>query len=250
MDGDGAIAFARRDTDWHTVADESEAFYLRIAGAGPVPVPGRRPRDPGHARPVHGRRPRADRPGPPVDHRHQGRSSRASRPAQEHRRPTPEPFGFKMLLSWPSAWIYRAMLPFTFRSIEELELGPDVAGRLRGAVAALPGLVPAGGRGRAAVVRDERADAPRAHARAGAGVRAGGRARRRRRPRRADALAVQAAAVPRRMLPGRVDARRRPVLVRNYDYAPSRIEGIDLATRLLEKRVIGMSDCLWGCSTA
>ena len=31
---DGAIAFARRDTDWHTVVDESEAFYLRIAGAG------------------------------------------------------------------------------------------------------------------------------------------------------------------------------------------------------------------------
>jgi biotin carboxylase len=34
MAPDGSIAFARRDTDWHTVADESEAFYLRIAGAG------------------------------------------------------------------------------------------------------------------------------------------------------------------------------------------------------------------------
>jgi hypothetical protein len=31
--GDG-IAYARRDTDWHTVTDESEAFYLRIAGIG------------------------------------------------------------------------------------------------------------------------------------------------------------------------------------------------------------------------
>ncbi|HTG47186.1 MAG TPA: biotin carboxylase [Actinomycetota bacterium] len=30
----GGIRYARRDTDWHTVADETEAFYLRIAGAG------------------------------------------------------------------------------------------------------------------------------------------------------------------------------------------------------------------------
>jgi predicted choloylglycine hydrolase len=37
-----------------------------------------------------------------------------------------------------------------------------------------------------------------------------------------------------------------PVLVRNYDYAPSRFEGIAWHTRLLDKHVIGMSDCLWG----
>lgn len=37
-----------------------------------------------------------------------------------------------------------------------------------------------------------------------------------------------------------------PTLVRNYDYAPSRFEGLLWHTRLLEKRVIGMSDCLWG----
>ncbi len=37
-----------------------------------------------------------------------------------------------------------------------------------------------------------------------------------------------------------------PVLVRNYDYAPSRMEGIIWSTRLMERRVIGMSDCLWG----
>jgi predicted choloylglycine hydrolase len=37
-----------------------------------------------------------------------------------------------------------------------------------------------------------------------------------------------------------------PVLVRNYDYAPSRMEGIIWSTRLGERRVIGMSDCLWG----
>jgi D-alanine-D-alanine ligase-like ATP-grasp enzyme len=34
------ITFARRDTDWHTVADESEAFYLRIAGPGQFRYPG------------------------------------------------------------------------------------------------------------------------------------------------------------------------------------------------------------------
>lgn len=37
-----------------------------------------------------------------------------------------------------------------------------------------------------------------------------------------------------------------PVLARNYDYAPSRMEGIIWSTRLTERRVIGMSDCLWG----
>ena len=49
MDDDGAIGYARRDTDWHTVADESEAFYLRIAECRRLPVPGGRPRYPGHA---------------------------------------------------------------------------------------------------------------------------------------------------------------------------------------------------------
>ncbi len=33
MNGD-RVDFVRPDTDWHTVADEREAFYLRIAGAG------------------------------------------------------------------------------------------------------------------------------------------------------------------------------------------------------------------------
>jgi predicted choloylglycine hydrolase len=36
-----------------------------------------------------------------------------------------------------------------------------------------------------------------------------------------------------------------PLLVRNYDYAPSRFEGVVWSTNL-RKRVIGMSDCLWG----
>jgi predicted choloylglycine hydrolase len=37
-----------------------------------------------------------------------------------------------------------------------------------------------------------------------------------------------------------------PMLVRNYDYAPSRFEGTVWLTRMLQQRVIGMSDCLWG----
>ena len=37
-----------------------------------------------------------------------------------------------------------------------------------------------------------------------------------------------------------------PLLVRNYDYAPSRFEGVFLSSRMLEHRVIGTSDCLWG----
>jgi len=36
----GAIGYARRDTDWHTIADGSEAFYLRIAGEGQYRYPG------------------------------------------------------------------------------------------------------------------------------------------------------------------------------------------------------------------
>jgi predicted choloylglycine hydrolase len=37
-----------------------------------------------------------------------------------------------------------------------------------------------------------------------------------------------------------------PVLVRNYDYAPTRAEGIVFDTSWTGRRVIGMSDCLWG----
>src|SRR5438876_643866 len=36
------------------------------------------------------------------------------------------------------------------------------------------------------------------------------------------------------------------VLVRNYDCSPSRFEGLIWSTRLSERRVVGMSDCLWG----
>jgi len=37
-----------------------------------------------------------------------------------------------------------------------------------------------------------------------------------------------------------------PVLVRNYDYPASRLEGIVYLTAWGGRRVIGMSDCLWG----
>ena len=37
-----------------------------------------------------------------------------------------------------------------------------------------------------------------------------------------------------------------PILVRNYDYSPARFEGTIWSTRILERRVIGMTDCLWG----
>lgn len=37
-----------------------------------------------------------------------------------------------------------------------------------------------------------------------------------------------------------------PLLVRNYDYAPSRFEGHIWSTKLFQRRVLGMSDCLWG----
>jgi hypothetical protein len=40
MEPDGTIGYARHDTDWHTVADESEAFYLRIASVGGYRYPG------------------------------------------------------------------------------------------------------------------------------------------------------------------------------------------------------------------
>jgi predicted choloylglycine hydrolase len=41
-------------------------------------------------------------------------------------------------------------------------------------------------------------------------------------------------------------SRGEPLLVRNYDYSPDRIEGTILSTAWQGRRVIGMSDCLWG----
>jgi predicted choloylglycine hydrolase len=41
-------------------------------------------------------------------------------------------------------------------------------------------------------------------------------------------------------------SRGEPMLVRNYDYSPERIEATILATGWEGRRVFGMSDCLWG----
>jgi hypothetical protein len=38
--GAGGISFLRRDTDWHTITEDSEAFYLRIAAEGQYRYPG------------------------------------------------------------------------------------------------------------------------------------------------------------------------------------------------------------------
>ncbi len=39
---------------------------------------------------------------------------------------------------------------------------------------------------------------------------------------------------------------RQPILVRNYDYSPALCDGIIMETQWNGRRVIGMSDCLWG----
>jgi hypothetical protein len=39
-DAPGGIRFVRRETDWHTVGSENEAFYLRIAAEGQYRYPG------------------------------------------------------------------------------------------------------------------------------------------------------------------------------------------------------------------
>ena len=37
-----------------------------------------------------------------------------------------------------------------------------------------------------------------------------------------------------------------PMLVRNYDYPPERLEGVIIKTAWTGRRIVGMSDCLWG----
>jgi biotin carboxylase len=98
MADNGSITYVRRDTDWHTVSNEREAFYLRIADAGGYRYPGAdlgiivtrgRFMDDDHEL---GDRARGWIEGikgqfrsVPLDH------------AEEAAVPAPEPFGFKML---------------------------------------------------------------------------------------------------------------------------------------------------------
>ena len=132
--GDGAIAYARRDTDWHTVADETEAFYLRIAGVGQYRYPGAdlgimvtrgRFMDDDHELLDRARG---------VDRRHQGavreRAAPRGRAADRHAgavrlqdalSATPAGVGARALGTSPPTM---PMLPFTFRAAEALDLGP------------------------------------------------------------------------------------------------------------------------------
>ena len=57
-----AVAFARWGNDWHSLHDESEAFFLRVLGPGRLPLPGRRPRRARRALAHADRRQPADRP--------------------------------------------------------------------------------------------------------------------------------------------------------------------------------------------
>jgi predicted choloylglycine hydrolase len=43
-----------------------------------------------------------------------------------------------------------------------------------------------------------------------------------------------------------VFARPEPLLVRNYDFDPAKLEGVIYASELTGRRVLGMRDCLWG----
>ncbi len=117
---------------------------------------------------------------------------------------------------WKPVWDTLKLLPahrehgeeLELEAVEELEPGAQVAEPVRGDVARLPGVVPAGGRRRPPVVPRLPGGVRAAHARAGAHVRAADRARRRRRPRRADAQPLPPAGLRRRLLAGRLDARR------------------------------------------
>ncbi len=96
MSTNKSITHVRRDTDWHTVADEQEAFYLRIAGPGQFRYPGA---DLGilvsRGRFLDDEHELVDRARDWIDGI-QGEFMSVS-PGQEAPQVRPEPFGFKML---------------------------------------------------------------------------------------------------------------------------------------------------------
>ena len=96
MRPDRTIGYARRDTDWHTVARRGRGVLPADRRDRRLPVPRRRPRHPGDARTVHERRARAARIAPATGSRGSRTSSAASAPEREPE-VQPEPFGFKML---------------------------------------------------------------------------------------------------------------------------------------------------------
>lgn len=96
LNRDRTVSFVRPDTDWHTVADESEAFFLRIAGAGGYRYKGA---DLGilvtRGRLMDDRYELTDRARAWIDGISAGFSGR---PIDERPMlPAPDPFGFKML---------------------------------------------------------------------------------------------------------------------------------------------------------
>ena len=140
-------------------------------------------------------------------------------------------------------------IALTFEAFEEPEPGSCLAEPLRTALAALPRVVSLRGRGRADDATPIRSAPSHDHmpelvptyealcALAGGG------------DLEARFLAMFA---PPSYLSGcsqavwREPATATPILMRNYDYAPERLEGAILSTRWAGKRVIGVSDCAWG----
>jgi hypothetical protein len=98
MAGDGSIGFVRAETDWHDVADENEAFYLRIAQEGGYRYPGA---DLGilvtRGRFMDDQHELTDRARGWISGIKSQFSSTPLAPEEEVERPAPEPFGFKML---------------------------------------------------------------------------------------------------------------------------------------------------------
>jgi biotin carboxylase len=98
MSDAGAITYVRRDTDWHTVGDEREAFYLRIADAGGYRYPGA---DLGilvtRGRFMDDEHELGDRARGWIEGIKRQFRSVPIEDQQAVETPTPEPFGFKML---------------------------------------------------------------------------------------------------------------------------------------------------------
>ena len=133
----------------------------------------------------------------------------------------------------------------TFEAIEELEPGAAVGGALRAALAALPSVVPPGGRGRADLVRRVAACPAGAHAGARPDLRARLRARRRRRSRGALPRHVGSSVLPLRLLAGRLARAATPFL---RGTTTTRLSGSRArsSTRSWVRPVIGSGDCAWG----
>ena len=203
------------------------------AGARRLPVQGRRPRRDRRARPHAGRRPRADAALPAVGeraaglvHGRAGRSgaARSSRPPRSRRDHRP------------------AHVPRDLRGLD----GRAVRRPVRGRLARVPGVVPAGAatrRGRRTWRRGRRcASTCRSWCRPGSGC-AGWRAAATRR------RACSRTGARRRYISGCTQAvvrRGAPILVRNYDYDVARFDATILLTDYAGRRVLGTGDCLWG----